>query len=203
MCHANAVMRKETNHVRFSSEVSRTLEATSLWEEPWPSSGSALSAGLSGNEPCPRGPGSSQRDVASSVDLDEKRTWFVSFSSQASMAYDVLLASVFCYLCRASCARELDLGASFPPRSSSSRASPRGRTSPRRRKRTRAAEATAAGKQTHDENEDRTRTPRHIRTQTSLLSCCFCVLAGDRAIFWFVCCDGYISRRPGGRSLSL
>ena len=115
------------------------------------------------------------------------------------MAHDVLLFSLSGS--RASCARELDLGASFPPRSSSSRASPSGRTSPRRRKRTRAAEATAAGKQTHDENEDRTRTPRHIRTQTSLLSCCFCVLAGDRAIFWFVCCDGYISRRPGGRSL--
>ena len=115
------------------------------------------------------------------------------------MAHDVLLFSLSGS--RASCARELDLGASFPPRSSSSRASPSGRTSPRRRKRTRAAEATAAGKQTNDENEDRTRTPRHIRTQTSLLS--FCVQPGGRAIFWFVCCDGYISRRPGGRSLAV
>ena len=115
------------------------------------------------------------------------------------MAHDVLLFSLSGS--RASCARELDLCASFPPRSSSSRAAPRGRTSPRRRKRTRAAEATAAGKQTHDENEDRTRTPRHIRTQTSLLS--FCVQPGGRAIFWFVCCDGYIFRRPGGRSLRL
>ena len=30
----------------------------------------------------------------------------------------------------------------------------------------------------------------------------FCSPCG-RAIFWFVCCDGYISRRPGGRSLSV
>ena len=28
----------------------------------------------------------------------------------------------------------------------------------------------------------------------------FCSPCG-RAIFWFVCCDGYVSRRPGGRSL--
>jgi hypothetical protein len=88
---------------------------------------------------------------------------------------------------RAFCARELDLGASFPPRSSSSRASPRGRTSPRRGKRTRAAEATAAGKQTHDENEDRTRTPRHIRTQTSLLSM---VRSFGSSAVMDTCCEG-------------